>query len=294
MHFSFPTNPWRRLRKHHPAAHEAALLGAELADARFQLMQAQTAAAAAEQRAAAAEAREEASRRHAAAVGQESRLRAEERDAALEQANAFLAAQTTAAGEMAALRAEAAHREALHAELREHAVQAGRLARQACLFGTRAAVYAQLLRVAAGCTTWWSHKAGMWSHVQVRAERDEARNLAAALQLQVESTQERLQTEIARRAMDAAAAAAARGGRGGEAAEWSQRAQVLAAQNSTLKATAARLSRALATFLQHVPAVGGAGKAARGDGEWRAGREPGCMAEVLQQLAATEALLGQS
>jgi hypothetical protein len=176
---------------------------------------------------------------------------AKERDAAAARVQALLSAQGTVAGEAAAARAEGARRDAAHAELRAHATAATRLARQ------------------------------------LKTERDEARALADALQLQVESLQERVRAERALRAMHEAAPAPAAPTAGADAAA-AQRARerALEAQNATLKATAGRLSRALAALLRQRR-----GGSAGGGAGWAAGEEPGCLADVLQQLAAVEAYL---
>lgn len=243
---------------------EALLLAAELADARLQASQVQAAAAAAQGRAAAAEQHAAEVERRLATAEERTEAVVQDRGKADKRIQALLSSRDSTAAEVAAMRAEAAHRDAVHAELKEHATQAARLSKQ------------------------------------VRREREEARALAAALQRQVEGLQERLKVEGTRRVM-LGASAGARSSAGVEIAELRGTLAAVTAQNSTLKATAARLSRALASFLRQDSSGGGDGghrgiaaertKGTGPPGGWAAGHEPACMAEVLQQLTAVEKLL---
>ena len=119
---------------------------------------------------------------------------------------------------------------------------------------------------------------------------------ASALEMQLEALQDRLHYAQLPRAASApghlpgAGAAAV-----AEAAQLRSELAAAQAQNRTLRATAARLSKALAAVMhktQAAPGGGGKDGCARGVGAARGGGAPAAAAaEVLQQLTAVESIL---
>jgi hypothetical protein len=216
-----------RLAHSHFSINEAKLLEAELNETREQLTRAANAAETAAQRATLAE-------KQVDCADSQLTLALVERDAALDRVDALCTARDIAVSEIAELKKEAAHREAAFEEVVEHQDQ-----------------MESVLRT-------------------LKQERGEAKALAEALNLQVEALEDRLRAETGRRVMleqmkmsentsstsrgnttkkssnISASSAAATAGASAPAPE----VEKLMAQNATLKATATRLSKALAVALQ--------------------------------------------
>lgn len=112
---------------------------------------------------------------------------------------------------------------------------------------------------------------------------------AGALEMQLEALQDRLQYAQLPRA--ASAPGHRPGASAAEAAQLRSELAAAQAQNRTLRATAARLSKALAAVMHKSHAADGSGSA-RGKGGARVGSVQGeAAAEVLQQLSAVESIL---
>lgn len=163
--------------------------------------------------------------RHVASADAQIALALEEKEAALDRVEAVTAARDASIEEMAQLRCEVAHQSALTQEMRDHVAELNRVMKS------------------------------------LKRERKEAQTLAAALQLQVDSLQERLKAEMGRRAVARAAEALrdrseGRGAGGKE--ELERQAAQLLAQNAALKATAAKLSHSLAAVMRHAGEAEGA------------------------------------
>jgi len=148
-----------------------------------------------------------------------------ERDAALDRAEALCNARDIAVAEIAELKKDAAHREAAFEEVSHHQGQ-----------------LESVLRT-------------------LKQERGEAQALAESLNLQVEALQDRLRAETGRRVMlEQMKRRSSLGGRGDNVADGPEPSvERLVAQNATLKATATRLSKALAVALQRPSSGKGAG-----------------------------------
>jgi len=148
-----------------------------------------------------------------------------ERDAALDRVEALCSARDIAAAEIAELKKDAAHREAAFDEMSHHQNQ-----------------LESVLRT-------------------LKQERGEAQALAEALNLQVEALQDRLRAETGRRVMlEQMKTCSSSRGQGKKVANCAApEVEKLVAQNATLKATATRLSKALAMALQRPSSGAGAG-----------------------------------
>ncbi|KAL4546994.1 hypothetical protein Ndes2526B_g07790 [Nannochloris sp. 'desiccata'] len=220
-----------RLTHSHFSINEAKLLEAELNETREQLTRAANAADRAAQRATFAE-------KQVDCADNQLTLAIVERDAALDKAEALCNARDIAVAEIAELKKDAAHRGAAFKEMTHHQNQ-----------------LESVLRT-------------------LKQERGEAQALAEALNLQVEALQDRLRAETGRRMMlEQVVASSSSGGRGNNGADGASittkgseytttaapEVDRLVAQNSTLKSTATRLSKALAVALRRPRSGNGPG-----------------------------------
>jgi hypothetical protein len=208
-----------RLTHSHFSINEVKLLEAELHETRAQLTRAADAAETAAERASLAE-------KQVDCADNQLTLALVERDAALDKLESVSKARDTAVAEIAELKKEAAHREAAFEELNQHQNQ-----------------MESVLRT-------------------LKQDRGEAQALAEALNLQVEALQDRLRAETGRRVMleqvrsssGRVAGFAAKKTNSSASSPGATTAapevERLLAQNATLKATATRLSKALAVALQ--------------------------------------------
>ncbi|KAL4523532.1 hypothetical protein Ndes2437A_g00128 [Nannochloris sp. 'desiccata'] len=168
----------------------------------------------------------------------ETREQLTQRDAALDKAEALCNARDIAVAEIAELKKDAAQRGAAFKEMTHHQNQ-----------------LESVLRT-------------------LKQERGEAQALAEALNLQVEALQDRLRAETGRRMMlEQVVASSSSGGRGNNGADGASittkgseytttaapEVDRLVAQNSTLKSTATRLSKALAVALRRPRSGNGPG-----------------------------------
>ena len=208
-------NEVSRLTHAHGSINDARLLQAELFETQAQLTAAAEAAKIAAHRATVAE-------QQVVAADEQVTRAIEERDAVVDRAAATAAARDAAVQEISELRKEAAHKDARHEELVEHVDQMQRVMRG------------------------------------LKQDRVEAQALTATLQLQVDGLRDRLRAETGRRIVmnessrNVSKVAPSKTKEDGEAVAQHQLKKIdrLVAQNSTLKMTAVRLSKALAVALQ--------------------------------------------
>lgn len=133
----------------------------------------------------------------------------EDRDDAVDASMALSCARDAAVKEIASLRNELSHRDAMHAELKEHLAQVGRMLST------------------------------------LREEKKDVQNLNESLLLHIDNLKDRLNVEATRCAMHAAARSTPDES---EKTALEKKVEQLTSQNASLKNTALRLSNALARY----------------------------------------------